>query len=225
MMKRLLLVALAALCVTGSAHAAARTVYVVDQSTVVHVSDLENALPAFQAAVSNDFAPVWGQDAQLELTDAAPAGAWTIYVQDNSTMPGALGFHNFANGNVYARVFVRTTLNWNVAWQAVFTHELFEMLADPYIDRLTLGPRLYLVEVSDPVEEDAFNYSLPDAGGNPTPISDFVTPAWYSKRTRGPFDFARHVAKRGEVLFGGYVSWWQDGAWHQAFGSRRRLAW
>lgn len=195
-----------------------RSVYIVDRSSVVHVSDLENALPAFQAAVSNDFAPVWGQDAQLVITDAPPAGAWTLYIEDDADVAGALGYHDFASGSVYGRVFVRTTLDYGESWQGVFTHELFEMLADPYIDRLAKGKKLWLVEVADPVEDEAFNYPRRAADGSLVPISDFVTPAWYRKSGRGPYDFRRHVRRRGQVLKGGYASFWTGSNWGQIFG-------
>jgi hypothetical protein len=121
---------------------------------------------------------------------------------------------------VFGRVFARTTLDFNESWQGVLTHELFELLADPYVNRLVLGPRLWLVEVADPVESDAFNYPRTAADGSLVPISDFVTPAWYSKSARGPFDFRRHVKKRGQVLVDGYASYWTGFRWEQIFASK-----
>lgn len=198
-----------------------RSVYIVDLSSVVHLSDLENALPAFQAAVSNDFAPIWGQDATLQVVDAAtrvPKGVWAVYVEDDSPYAGALGYHDYGSGLVYGHVFARTTLDARESWQGCLTHELFEMLADPYIDRIAKGKRLWLVEVADPVESDRFNYGRRGADGSLVPISDFVTPAWYRSAGKGPFDFRRHVRRPGQLLRDGYASFWTGFKWEQVYG-------
>ena len=191
-------------------------VYIVPQSVLVHKSDLTNALPAFQAAVSEDFAPYWG-DAHLIVTDTPPSKGWTVLVQDYSDVFGALGYHGLKGDIPFSKVFATDTVGYGETWQGCLTHELFEMLADPYVDRLTLSTRMWLVEVADPVEADAFNYTRIALDGSLVPISDFVTPAWYHKGTHKVYDFKRHVRKPFQILHRGYASYWDNG-WHQLVG-------
>jgi len=193
-------------------------VYIVPQSVLVHKSDLTNALPAFQAAVSEDFAPLWGQDAHLIVTDTPPSKGWAVLVQDYSDVFGALGYHGLKGDIPFSKVFAADTVGYGETWQGCLTHELFEMLADPYIDRLTLSTRLWLVEVADPVEADAFNYTRTALDGSLVPISDFVTPAWYHKGAHKVYDFKRHVRKPFQILHRGYASYWENNAWHQLVG-------
>lgn len=219
-MRLLLLVVCVCLALAGAsrAEAAAHKLYIVDRSKLVHLSDLVNALPAFQAAVSEDFAPVWGQDVELVVTDDPPADGWTLTVNDTSDTDGALGYHGFDGTHVFARVFAADSVEYGDTWQGCLTHELFELLADPYVDRLALGKRLWLVEVADPVEDDRFNYPREAADGSLVPISDFVTPAWYRRNGHGPFDFRRYVKRPGQILPGGYVSYWTGHGWRQLYG-------
>jgi len=193
-------------------------VYIVPQSVLVHKSDLTNALPAFQAAVSEDFAPLWGQDAHLIVTDTPPSKGWAVLVQDYSDVFGALGYHGLKGDIPFSKVFAADTVGYGETWQGCLTHELFEMLADPYVDRLTLSTRMWLVEVADPVEADAFNYTRTALDGSLVPISDFVTPAWYHKGTHKVYDFKRHVRKPFQILHRGYASYWENNGWHQLVG-------
>lgn len=197
------------------AHAAREPVYLVDRSTLVHQENLLASLPAFQAA-ADQFARYWERDAQLIVSNDPPAGAWRIVVDDRSDNEGVLGYHGIGRAP-YAMVYARTAIEAGDTWQGTLTHELFEMLADPYIDRLALGSKLWLVEVCDPVEADRYNYALGATDGSLVPISDFVLPSWFRKHGKPPFDFARHVRRPEQILHGGYVSYWENGMWNQLF--------
>jgi len=214
-----------ALIACTGAHAATgtRTIYVTNGSTMVTDAELADALPAFQQALDQDFAPEWGADAtlvQLPAGATVPAGGWSIAISDEPDVFGAAGYHDIGAGHVpFARVFADTGLEW----QVTFTHELWEMLADPYCDRTAspaklgehtkAGQALYALEVADPVEDQSFAYSRPGADGAPVPISDFVTERWFDGEGGGRFDFAGHVKHALQILTNGYITEYTGGGW------------
>jgi hypothetical protein len=217
--KKFLVAIIAALAFAPATLAAGPTLYVENTSTVVTDAQIADALPAFQASVSQDLAPIWGADATL-VQAPAPAGAWTITVSDNSDVNGALGYHWLADGVPYGKVFAVDSADDGANWQVVFTHELFEMLVDPYANRASLSKRFgkqharwWLTEVGDPVESDDYAYTRPSATGQPVFISDFITPAWYDKSSTR-YDFRGYVKRPTQLLPGGYANYWLNGRWN-----------
>jgi hypothetical protein len=186
-------------------------IYLVDKSTVINNWDLENALHAFQFALTNDFAPWWAPNTQLIITETPCSTCATIVLRDESDYLGALGYHGVFGDTPYARVFAKDALDSGYAWQAILTHELWEMLADPYANRYMKTNRWWLVEVADPVEDDAYNYSRPAADGSPVPISNFVTPRWYRRFAKPPYDFGGFVHFPQQILPGGYAAYYKGG--------------
>ena len=196
-------IALWAAALIIAAVAKAQTIYVENNSTALTTSALQDALPAFQAATNQDFYPIWHQTTNLVLGVPLPGGEY-ISIENASDVPGALGYHSVAdNGTPYAKVFMESA-----SWQVTFTHELWEMLADPYINTVVKARRFWLVEVGDPVEADRFSYSRPSASGQPVFISDFVYPSWYRLNGKAPFDFTRKVKIPFQILCDGYATFW-----------------
>jgi len=66
------------------------------------------------------------------------------------------------------------------------SHELLEMLADPWINWCATGndSKIYALEVCDAVEADDLGYDIDGVR-----VSDFVTPAWFEPHVRGPVGF------------------------------------
>jgi hypothetical protein len=210
-------------CADGVAGAADPLVYVSDVSTAVSKADVLDALPAFQAAVSDDLAPLWGANATLVYSDSPPAGAPRITLTGDAAWvaltggwdaESALGYHDVGAGVPFALVLAGRTIASGGSWQVVFSHELFELLVDPYNDRAVRGSgRWWLAEVADPVEAAALAYTLPSASGRPVAISDFITPAWYHTGAPGPYDFAGRLQQPFQLLPGGYASVWRRRGW------------
>ena len=127
-----------------------------------------------------------------------------------------LGVHLDEHRHPYAEI------TYTSDWTVTASHELLEMLVDPWGTRMLPGPSLdpatggrpvfYLVEVADPVEAASYER----AG---VPVSDFVTPSWYHAAAagHGPFSLLGSPAGPWQVQQGGYVSWYdpKDGRWHQ----------
>jgi hypothetical protein len=187
------------------------TVYLSSQSAYVTHTRLDQDLPAFQHAVTVDFAPIWLQDATL--TDIHPRpGDWPVTLTDAPApcdlFGCVLGYHAVTRAGVpFAVVYAAQTAASRVAWSEVMTHELFEMLADPYGDRAVVeAGEARIVEVCDPVVDWGFH--LPTAGGGHVQISDFVTPAWFRPGAAGPFDLLRKLGAPREMGSDGYISVW-----------------
>ena len=221
--KRLLVLsALAAAFVVPSARADATSspvlVYVDNVSSAVTQAELEADLPAFQLAVSRDLQRFWGVDAVLTANPSdRPAAQMVVSLEDDATCLGCLGEHDVVKGVPTAFVYAHTSALFNEAWSLVFTHELFEMLVDPWLNRFSLwNKRSWLVEDADPVESGFYAYSI-----NGVVISDFITPAWYGSiegKLAGPFDFTGGLKRAGQIGRHGYASYLNSGGWHQAIG-------
>ena len=185
-------------------------IYITNHSNLSDKKFLD-ALPVIQHAVSNDFAPYWGQDAQLIYIghSKAPTGAWAITLVNYPDCLNCAGYHDVANGIPYALVGVV-----DMNWQIVFTHELFEMLGDPQTTRsVEANGTIYLMEAADPVEWQRYAYRRRIHRHKWVWISDFVLPSWFDPLAKGPYDFTHHVQYPLQVLKNGYQLVWKDGGW------------
>ncbi len=180
---------------------------VTNASTCVSDAQLEAALPTLQQQVSQDFKAYWNADCTLIAFDKAhaiPEGWWQIVVLDDPDQAGALGYHELAeNGAPLGKVFAGLDLRDGYSWTVTLSHELLEMLADPWINWCAAAGdgKIYALEVCDPVEADNLGYEI-----NGVLVSDFVTPAWFESPTVGRVDFKRRVSRPLQLGSGGYIS-------------------
>jgi hypothetical protein len=135
-------------------------------------------------------------------------------VLDNSDQAGALGYHDETpDGYPLGKVFAKTDRDNGYNPTVTFTHELFEMLADPDLSRAyqTSNTQFTALEVGDPVESDALAYENKSHPG--VKISDFILPSWFGQGFEkvGFYDHARHCTAPLQVLAGGYVSVYVSG--------------
>jgi hypothetical protein len=186
-------------------------------SKTIDFTEIASVVQALQTQIDRDFSAIWGIRAQilsLHQNDPIPHGVWPISVVN--TPVGGLGIHLDKNSKPYAQV--KNTADWSIT----ASHELLEMLVDPYGHRFVQGPDIdptsdghlvsYLVEVGDPCEVYFYNI------GN-VRVSDFVTVEYYNANApkNDSFDFLRRLLKPYEVPKGCYISWQdpRDQRWHQ----------
>jgi hypothetical protein len=183
------------------------TVAVVNGTTVLTDAQITPVVAAIQTQVTRDFAPVWAVDAkviQVSKGQPVPAGTWPVYLLDTSDAPGALGYHDDSTGVPYSRVFVKTDMENGAAWSITLSHEVLEMLADPFICSVVLDPktnRVYALEVCDAPEADQFGYQI-----NNVAVSNFVYPAWFGA-AGNKFDHKGLINAPFKLLTGGYISY------------------
>jgi hypothetical protein len=197
--------------------AGAADIYVSNNSSLPN-AEITDALPVYQEALDQDFAPVWreAQGSRL-IFGQPPAGAWRINIVDETDCFFCAGYHNVQEGVPYAVV------SDDEDWQITFTHELWELLVNPNVDRsATVKGKLrnrkrvvrkYALETADPVEGDQFAYVRPSASGQPVHISDFVTPSWFRRGSKGPWDFEAKTKRALQILEDGYQLYFHDGGW------------
>jgi hypothetical protein len=190
----------------------------INSSTVRQDSDVKSLTSVLQDQVRNDFAPVWGVDADLVFV---PKGAtvdpssWWLVVLDNADQAGALGYHDLTDAGLpLGKVFAATDDQYGMHYSITSSHELLEMLADPDINLtafVTLASgqsgRLYAYEVCDACQADENAY--PGSDGK-TLVSDFVYPSWFEsfrKQASTQFDRQKKITAPFQLLPGGYIGY------------------
>lgn len=216
-MRKLLLVA-AFLALWGAAPVQASStpvVLVLNESTKIPQADVVAALPAFQIAVSRDLAKAWGTDALLTTDANMDADMVVVITNDAPGMCLCFGYHSIDwLGRPVSYVLANPSLEMHESWQLTFTHELFEMLVDPWINHFAMwNGRTWLVEVGDPCESGYYAYWI-----NGVVISDFILPKWYNKSLPGKYDQAGLFTRSGQIGRHGYASYRQNGQWLQVHG-------
>lgn len=184
----------------------------INESSVVTDTDVKSAIRAFQEQVSRDFAPIWGRDAQLTFVakgQRPPSGSWWVAILDDSDQAGALGYHDLTNqGLPLSKIFARTDQQYHLNWTVTASHEILEMLGDPFINLTALEQstahkgRLYAYESCDAVEADPLGYEVQGVT-----VSDFVTPDWFLPIKGMQYDFKGHLSAPFQLAKGGYVSY------------------
>jgi hypothetical protein len=131
-------------------------------------------------------------------------GWWQISVIDDPDQAGALGYHEMTvHGEPLGKVFARLDMQSGASWTVTLSHELLEMLADPWVNWCAEGSdgRVYALEVCDAVEADALGYEI-----DGVLVSDFITPSWFEPTAADRVDFKRHISKPLQLASGGYIS-------------------
>jgi hypothetical protein len=204
------------------------TIAILNQSSLVTDDQVKDVAAALQIQVSRDFAPLWHADASVGFVGKGmeiAAGVWVLLICDTSDQAGALGYHDLTGaGDPLGKVFVADDLRDGMQWSVTASHELLEMLADPWINLAAQdGSQFYAYEVCDACESDSYGYSIVTPDGKSILVSDFVLPDWFQAGTNqpGPFDFRGQVLKPLQLLPDGYISVFQAGVgegWTQKDG-------
>jgi hypothetical protein len=206
---------------------------VINESSVVTDTEIKSVVHALQVQVTRDFFPIWGINANLTFYPkgaAVPATSWQFLFLDDADQAGALGYHDLTStGLPLAKIFCVTTVQDGGKWSVTASHEMMEMLVDPYLELCSFNQTgntvgiLYAYEVADPVEDDSSGYNV---GG--VRVSNFVYPEWFEADATGKVDFLGECAAPFTLLSNGYVSSFAvtptTRGWTQTFGQQRAIA-
>jgi len=190
-------------------------------------SDVSRVAAALQRQAARDFDPIWQVSATVDAfprLEDVPIGYWPMIIETDINTPGAAGVHEDKDGQPFALIAMSDS------WSLTASHEMLEMLADPFGKRIIPGksPKRgqgrveFLVEVCDPCEADEFAYTV-----NDILVSDFYTPRFFDPKKVDSvrYSFTGALTRPREILRGGYISWHDpvsDHWWQQIwFGARK----
>jgi hypothetical protein len=157
---------------------------VINKSTILTNEDIAPVIAAIQIQVSQHLAPKWRVDATLEIVAQGqdpPEGNWQLIFSDDTNQGRDAGYHGADAGFPVGKVFVRTAQQNEQNWTITASHEVLEMLVNPYAVFAAYVPfdgntgAFYQLEICDPVSPDEFSYKI-----NGINVSDFVFPEWFS---------------------------------------------
>jgi len=162
----------------------------------------QQIVDAINKQIQQDFSPVWNINASISADPNCEG--WNVLIEDNSDVPGAGGYHD-VDGNFipYAKVFINDLTNAGIPWTVGLSHEVLEMLADPFANLMVavspsyLFSKFYMQEVGDPVED--YYYTI---GG--IQVSDFVYPSYFIPNSGPPYDKLNIITQPLQVSPGGY---------------------
>jgi hypothetical protein len=214
------------------------TIAVTNESTLLTNEDVRKMTGAVQKQMSWHVCPAWNsKDIAVGFypdKTKIPAGAWLVRIMDDSTIPGALGYHSEDAGLIDAFIFVKPVLsnggvvlrdpnnNQNVSVASVLSHEVCEMFGDRFANFWADGPMLaqgnaYALELADAVESDSYDIKLND--GTLVSVSNFILPAWFDiQDKKGPYDYLGKLKAPFSMTKGGYLIIMKEGAINQVFG-------
>jgi hypothetical protein len=167
------------------------SIAVINFTSTLNGQAVQDVIRAVNRQVLEDFVPIWGYGRVLRLhavdfNPAAPdalapekvAADSAMYLVDEASLPGALGFHDLNTRDVpVGFVFVLDPNDWTVT----LSHEVLELILDPTVNIFVPGPDprnasnlvLHTYEACDAVERISYNI---DGIG----VSNFLTPSYFT---------------------------------------------
>jgi hypothetical protein len=208
-------------------------------------AELQDAIRGINHQIHDDFAPFWGMDATLRLEGHAglpvpsPAdasetlvdmrGDAVIYMWHPVDLVNALGYHarNFM-GIPYGFVFPQVSQQLEELWTVTLSHEALEMIADPEVNLLVMGPHpgntgrtvFFWYEMCDAVQAEVYEV-------DGVPVSNFLLPLYFTNNDEvGSRNDFLNLAPRGRPLRsfgvnpGGYMGFYDPSTGrHESFAT------
>ena len=140
--------------------------------------ELQFTIRAINRQIKEDFEPYWSLGATLRLEGRSGSqpnaehpidmrGDAVIYMWNKADIPGALGYHdrNF-KGIPFGFVFTELSRELGEKWSVTLSHEALELIADPEVNLLVMGPHpnpreggrevFHWYEMSDAVQAETY---------------------------------------------------------------------
>jgi hypothetical protein len=200
------------------------TIYIQNHaSSYISTAKIRKDIPAWEKAANGSFSRAW-KTPQVTIKMGKPrAGAASAVFVPKGSVQGALAYHRVRDGEPQIVVYAGTGKYYGYNNSVSFTHELFELLADPTTSQMNQGlpdstvwvgqtpdflftPAIWFNEVCDPVE--SYAYSI-----NHVQISDWITPNWFNDGVNGGFDHMDLIHQPLTVLRGGYAQYFDGQQW------------
>jgi len=203
--------------------------------------EIQRVIRAVNRQIAEDFEPYWSLGATVRLegrSAKAPStvnmldmrGDAIIYLWHRVDVDDALGYHDTnARGIPYGFVFTELSAELGEPWSVTFSHEALELIADPEVNLLVMGPHpakssktvFHWYEMSDAVQSETYEIDH-------VPVSNFVLPLYFtgSDEPGGRNDFLGR-SYNGKTLNsfgvnpGGYVGFYNpETGEHESYARR-----
>jgi hypothetical protein len=189
-----------------------RQLAIISQTPAAKPGPVAAAVAAIQKQVSRDLIPAWPMTAVVSYFPAIndmPDGYWPVVIRDTTGL-AAPGAHVSRDGQVPFAVVAYRPEDWTV----VLSHEVLEMLVDPFGTEFVLGPApdgsvqivQYLAEICDPCQgaepDVTFAYAIDGIA-----VSDFVFRSYYTTNETAQYSQTGNVRRPQELLPWGYFTW------------------
>lgn len=161
---------------------------------------------ALQRQMTEHFEPVYAYGAKLRYV---PKGEkprpeeFPLYLADRAPADADyLGYHDQdEKGRPIGYVFLQTSINAGESPTVTLSHEVLELVANPFCDQAAMGPSakrlLVAYEACDAVQGDTYKIDGIE-------VSNFVYPNYFGLGDPGPYDHMRLIKKPFEIRRGGY---------------------
>lgn len=178
----------------------------------ISLSELSLTAAALQKQVTIDLGPIWNIQATVSPffdIQAPPDDYWLMTIVDEDKIDDAddEGYHWSKDTHSPFAI-----IKYDEFWQLTCSHELCEMLVDPYGLQTTAGDAIgdnegrvnYLVEVCDPCQHHEFSYKI-----DGIPVSDFYTPNYFDsfQNNNVRYSCTGSITRPREILKNGYLTW------------------
>lgn len=157
--------------------------------------ELQTAIRAINRQIEEDFVPYWSLPATLRLEGRSgnqpdeedPAemrGDAVIYMWNEVDVEDALGYHarNF-RGIPFGFVFTELAKEAGESWTVTLSHEALELIADPLVNLLAMGPHpdpsqkkrsvFHWYEMCDAVQAETYEIDEVE-------VSNFILPLYFT---------------------------------------------
>ena len=113
-----------------------RYVALVAEKSSITPSELTRVAAALQKQAVRYLGPIWDVEATVDAftkLEDVPLDSWPIIVNDDIGDPSAAGYHDDEQGQPFSLV------QFDAGWHLTASHELVEMLGDPFGRRMVAG--------------------------------------------------------------------------------------
>jgi len=218
---------------------------VVNESKLVSDEEVDLMCRAVEMQMMSHVFPAWDiKSGTIELTakSKVPADAWLVNLLDDPTAAGALGYHADDSDRVCGYIFAGPVLEnggvvlfdkknpQNMSVSSVLSHEVLEMVLDPYATTWVTGPAImtddgetytdFALELCDAVQGGPYSLVV---DGYHVSLSDFILPAWTNPQAvekDGPFNYLSTLTAPFTMGVGGYMILKNGHSETQVFGEK-----
>lgn len=185
------------------------------------IQALNTLLPAF--------CNTWTNKQYVCAAATKPNSVMYCVFMDSSDYKEALAYHTEINNVPFAKVFVKTILQYNGAIlmgansavptvAQAFSHEIFEIIVNINVNQWWQRADGSLVpcEVSDAVQGNIVPVRV---GSILVGLSDYILPNWGDyQATKGPYNYLNTLSKPFQIARGGYNIVMKNGGVSSVFG-------